>query len=88
MSGADSGDLEVLVLDQGVGVGVRRYVGAGPKGGEIGGQGGLAGFIEAGKGHLGGSEVFAEEVDRTRGADGHVEVDGDELGFDVGEEGG
>jgi hypothetical protein len=60
----------------------------GPEGFQVGGQGGLAGGVEAAEGDLGGAEVFAEEVDGAGGRHGHVEVDGDEFGADAGEVGG
>ena len=75
-------------MDEGVVGWVGGDVGFGPEGFEVGGEGGLAGLVEAAEGDVGGAEVLAEEGDGSGGVDGHVEVDGDEFGPDVAEAGG
>ncbi len=87
-SGADGGNLQVLVGDEGVAGWVGRGVGRGPQGFEVGGEGGLAEFVQPAEGDLGGPEVLAKEGNRAGWVGGHVEVDGDELGLHAGEGGG
>ncbi len=82
------GDLQVLVVDYGVGGGGGGDVVGGVEGFEVGGEGALAGFVEAGEGRLGGAEICAEPGDDFGWGHGQVKVYGDELGADVGEAGG
>ena len=53
----------------------------------VGGQGGLPGCVKAAEGDMGGAEVPAEEGDGRLRSEGHIEVDGDELGSEAGEVG-